>query len=307
MNARTINKRAIATGLLSVVLFSCSKDEGDKPGDMNIRPVTDSSSPYISVVFDYQPAPGQFVNESSVGTPAAAQKIIGGTASLLHLGAFGGYVVFGFDHSILNKNGADLAIYGNPVKPPVELSEPGIVMVSQDVNGNGKPDDAWYELAGSEYNAATTIKHYKVTYYNPGGKTDVPWKDSRGGSGKVMINTFHDHSYYPLFAANQDSVIFEGTLLKSTFGLVPGTDTYVNTGFGWGYADNWATDAVKDPFATNLFNALDIAWAVNENGQAVTLPAIDFVKVYTGQQDKGNDTIGEISTEIRGAEDLNMR
>lgn len=305
MYVTRITKEVLATGLLAAMLCSCSKDEADKPGDAIIRPITDSSSPYISVVYDYQPAPGQFVNES-IGTPQAAQQLIGGTSALLHLGAFGGYVVFGFDHSILNKSGADLAIYGNPVKPPVELSEPGIVMVSQDVNGNGKPDDAWYELAGSEYKAAGTVRNYKVTYYNPGGVADVPWKDNQGGAGKVMINSFHNHAYYPLFAANQDSITFEGTRLKSTFGVMAGTDTHVNTGFAWGYADNWSTDAAKDPYATNLYNAMDISWAVNGNGEAVTLQAIDFVKVYTGQQDKGNDTVGEISTEIRGAADLNM-
>ncbi|SDH06503.1 hypothetical protein [Chitinophaga filiformis] len=296
----------ILTGLFAAVLVSCSKDDGGQPEDTGIRPITDSSSPYISVVYDYQPAPGQFVNET-IGTPAGAQKIIGGTAELLHLGAFGGYVVFGFDHSILNKSGADLAIYGNPVKPPVELSEPGIVMVSKDENRNGKPDDTWYELAGSEYGAATTIKHYKVTYYNPGGIKDVSWKDNQGRSGAVLINTFHNHSYYPLFAANQDSISFEGTLLKSTSGVLPGTTTYVNTGFAWGYADNWGTDAVKDPYATNLYNSFDLSWAVNSNGEAVSLSAIDFVKVYTGQQDKGDAAVGETSTEIRGAADLNMK
>lgn len=300
-----VSRIIILTGLLAAVLVSCSKDEGDQPEDTGIRPVTDSSSPYISVVYDYQPAPGQFVNES-IGTPAGAQKIIGGTAELLHLGAFGGYVVFGFDHSILNKSGADLAIYGNPVKPPVELSEPGIVMVSRDENRNGKPDDTWYELAGSEYTVVTTIKHYKVTYYNPGGIKDVPWKDNQGRSGAVLINTFHNHSYYPLFAANQDSISFEGTLLKSTSGVLPGTTTYVNTGFAWGYADNWGTDGVKDPYATNLYNSFDLSWAVNSNGEAVSLSAIDFVKVYTGQQDKGDAAVGETSTEIRGAADLNM-
>ena len=305
MYATRIIKGVLATGLLTATLCSCSKDEADKPGDSVIRPITDNSSPYISVVYDYQPAPGQFVNES-IGTPQAAQQLIGGTSSVLHLGAFGGYVMFGFDHSILNKSEADLALYGNPVKPPVELSEPGIVMVSQDVNGNGQPDDAWYELAGSEYGAATTVKHYKVTYYNPGGVADVPWKDNQGRAGKVMINSFHDHAYYPLFAANQDSITFEGTLLKSTWSVVPGTVTYVNTGFAWGYADNWGTDTAKDPYTTNGYNSLDISWAVKDNGEAATLPAIDFVKVYTGQQDKGNATVGEISTEIRGARDLNM-
>ena len=38
-------------------------------------------------------------------------------------------------------------------------SEPGIVLVSKDTNGNGLADDEWYELAGSEYNSPATTKN----------------------------------------------------------------------------------------------------------------------------------------------------
>jgi hypothetical protein len=271
----------------------------------SIRPVTGSSSKYISKIYNYLPAPGQFVNESS-GSPEGAQAIIGGTSSLLQLGAYGGYVVFGFDHSVVNSAGADLAIYGNAVKAPVAWSEPGVVMVSQDINDNGIPDDPWYELAGSEYNAATTIRRYRITYYNPKAIANVPWKDNQGRSGEVEINEFHHHNYYPAFADNQDSISFEGTLLKSTFGLLEGTSTYVNTAFAWGYADNYSTDAAKDPYETNRYNAFDLEWAVDNTGKAVQLRAIDFVKVYTGQNSKGSPVLGEISTEIAGAADLHM-
>lgn len=42
-----------------------------------------------------------------------------------------------------------------------------IVMVSYDTNMNGKPDDEWYELAGSEYYKPTTIHNYSITYTRP--------------------------------------------------------------------------------------------------------------------------------------------
>jgi len=271
-----------------------------------VRPVTGSSSKYISKIFDYQPAPGQWINES-VGTPDGAQNIIGGTSALVSLGAYGGYVVFGFDHSIVNQTGADLAIYGNPAKAPQEWSEPGIVLVSQDVNDNGIPDDPWYELAGSEYSAATTIKHYRITYYNPKATANVTWKDNQGHTGEVEINSFHQHSYYPSFAANQDSISFEGTVMRNTFSQLDGTAIFINTGFAWGYADNYATDATKDPYATNLYNAFDLDWAVDNGGKAIKLGAVDFVKIYTGQNHKGSAELGEISAEIRGAADLNMK
>lgn len=39
--------------------------------------------------------------------------------------------------------------------------------VMQDVNGNGLPDDTWYQLKGSEYGKEETIETYAVTYYRP--------------------------------------------------------------------------------------------------------------------------------------------
>lgn len=270
---------------------------------VSARPITGSSSKYISTVYGYLPAPGQFVNEDGLGSADAADGLIGGSDALVSLGAYGGYVIFGFDHSITNKNGHDLAIYGNALMPPWEWSEPGIVMVSRDVNGNGQPDDPWYELAGSEYHHAATRKQYTITYYNPKGTLDVPWKDNLGNTGSVQINPFHDHNYYPLFAANQDSISFSGTVLRNTFGIAPGTSIYINESFPWGYTDSWSSG---DDYGNNRYNAFDISWAVNGQGAAVALPYIDFVKVYTAQNNNGNTLLGEISTEIGGAADLNM-
>ncbi|MBW8686827.1 hypothetical protein [Chitinophaga rhizophila] len=269
-----------------------------------IRPVTDTSSRFISRVYEYLPAPGQFMGESA-GSLDGARSIIGDRTGLLSLGSFGGYVIFGFDHSIVNQAGADLAIYGNPLPAPRDWSEPGIVLVSRDENENGLPDDTWYELAGSEYKNASTIRNYSITYYNPRGMVNVPWKDNMGNTGVVEINEFHQHSYYPAFVANQDSLTFTGSRLPATFGEQDGI--YINRAFAWGYADNYATDATKDPYAVNRYNVFDLSWAVDRNGTVVSLRAIDFVKVYTGQNNKGYNLMGEVSTEISGAADLNMR
>lgn len=276
------------------LLASCSKKDKEAPATNNR---------YISKVYAYVPAPGQFINDSTWSTPGAIASITGGTEGHLCLGAYGGYVIFGFDHAVQNSDGADLAIYGNPVQPPTEWSEPGIVMVSRDANGNGLPDDEWYELAGSEYNNATTVKNYTITYYNPKTRADIAWKDNKGGAGVVEINNFHGQSnFYPLFIAAQDSVSFTGTLLKTTFTIQP-PSLYTSVAYTRGYADSWSTG---DNYATNRFNSLDIAWAVNSNGTAVNLPEIHFVKVYTGVNDKGSKQTGEISTEIAGAADMHM-
>ena len=101
---------------------------------------------------------------------------------MISLGAWGGYVVTGFDHSVDNSGGGvDLAIRGNPYS---YQSEPGVVWVAQDENGDGEPNDTWYELAGSEYDSAETIYDYSVTYYQPTrAQAAVVWRDNRGGGG----------------------------------------------------------------------------------------------------------------------------
>ena len=261
--------------------------------------ITSASTKYISKIFDYLPAPGQLINESS-GSPDQAQKLIGSTSNIISLGGFGGYLIFGFDHSVVNNNGNDLGIYGNPYGPPYDFSEPGVVMVSQDANGNGLADDEWYELAGSEYAKVTTIKNYEITYTNPKAFADVPWTDNLGKSGVVKINNYHKHNFYPEFVKNKESITFKGTLLPST---VSANGLITSKPFDFGYTDSYS---LGDDYKTNGYNSFDISWAVNSSGKKVSLKTIDFVKVYTGQNaDAG--FLGEISTEVRGAVDLGIK
>lgn len=75
----------------------------------------------------------------------------------MSLGAFGGYLVVGFDHSIENDGGYNIGVSGNSFDGS---SEPGIVWVMQDENGDGLPNDTWYELKGSEYGKPETTQDY---------------------------------------------------------------------------------------------------------------------------------------------------
>lgn len=260
---------------------------------------TPTSSKYISKIFGYVPAPGQLINETS-GTPAQAEKLIGSTSNIVSLGAFGGYIIFGFDHSVVNNTGYDLGIFGNPYGPPYDFSEPGVVMVSQDANGNGLADDQWYELAGSEYAKATTIKNYEITYTNPKAFADVPWTDNKGKSGVVKVNNYHKHNFYPEFAENQEKLTLKGTLLPST---VSNTGFTTSKPFAFGYTDSYS---LGDDYQAKGYNSFDISWAVDKDGKKVALKTIDFVKVYTGQNADGG-FLGEISTEVRGAVDLAIK
>ncbi|MEG0925784.1 cell surface protein [Chryseobacterium sp.] len=289
---------------------------------------TGTLSKYIAKVLDFRPAVGQFMNEIPEyvqGNTAAdmLQKanasLVGSNSTMLSLGGFGGYVVFGFDHTIPNLNGRDFkilgnAFFGNAANDPRSGScEPGIIMVAYDRNKNGKPDDnEWYEIAGSEYFKNTTTKDYSITYFKPndskapvpgndGWQTDIEyikWQDNLGNSGFKTKNTFHAQSYYPLWFSDA-SYGFTGTRLKDNFYDQSGTGTYwVGKSYDFGYADN----APNTDEASNI----DISWAVDRNGRYVKLPGIDFVRVHTGiNQEAG--WLGEVSTEVAGAYDLHFK
>lgn len=296
-------KKILFFSMVGLGLLGACKDDDVKPEDKGPvyvpRPVTATSSAYISKVFEFLPAPGQFVNSDGLGTPEGAQKLVGKNGSgTISLGGFGGYVVFGFDHSIVNGNGDDIAVYANAFEGS---SEPGIVMVMQDLNGNGLPDDTWYELAGSEYANSATTKNYRIIYYNPKKvATDVQWKDNKGNKGVVLANDYHtQYNYYPTFAKNQDSLVFEGTLLpnnKSTNNM----GWVILAAYKFGYVDNYS-----DEYKANRYNSFDISRAVDNKGNKVQLSAIDFVKVYSAMNlDAG--WLGEVSTEVSGAANISL-
>lgn len=283
-------------------------------------------SPYISKVYEYRPAPGQFVNtmpqyeagDSYDDMLRKVEESLSGTNDIMvSLGGFGGYVVFGFDHTVINHPGEkDFMILGNSY---YELSgsdrkggsaEPGIVMVSYDRNCNGIPDDDWYEIAGSEHSSPATIRNYSITYRRPdpdreiisqGPLVDINyivWEDSEGTCSSMPKNNFHRQEYYPAWVED-DALTFSGTRLADNGVDVSGTGTYyVLYCYDWGYADNHPNDYAD-------LNSFDISWAVDKDGMPVVLPGVDFVKVYTGINQYCG-WIGETSTEICRAQDLHI-
>ncbi|PKD18885.1 hypothetical protein APR41_17330 [Salegentibacter salinarum] len=264
------------------------------PYDLYSRPKTQSSSEFISEIIEYKPAPGQYINKN-FGSTEAAESIIGGKTNILSLGAWGGYVEFSFDHTIENREeDKDFVIYGNAMNGH---SEPGIVQVSFDENGNGLPDDTWYELAGSAHQEEETLLDYEVTYNNPGTHANVPWTDNRETQDSILVNSFNTQNYYPLFIQEEKAVSFNGTRVYP----VINQEGFVSVdALEWGYVDNF-----DENYDTYGGNAMEIDWAVDDQMNAVKLRGIDFVRVYTGALGNAG-WLGEISTEIKGASDLSM-
>lgn len=287
---------------------------------------SDGKSIGIHRVYEYCPAPGQFLNtmpeyeegdtRETVRQKAEDLLVEGGTISL---GAFGGYVVFGFDHMVENQPGKyDLQILGNSYLAEGGQTrdggscEPAVVYVSHDANGNGLPDDAWYELAGSEYGKVRTWRDYSVTYYRtpedhvatprPNSPvtdtTYIRWTDNEGGSGYLEMNAYHRQNYWPMWLGEEETITLSGVRLAPNTVDTKGDGSYfVQNTYPWGYADNQPNDSTACK--------LDIQWAVDANGNPANLPGVHFVKVQTAVL-QSNGWIGESSTEVAGAVDLHL-
>jgi hypothetical protein len=273
---------------------------------------------FASGVSDYLPAPGQYTNADFIGTPSAASTLVGTNRGMVSLGAYGGSVVLQFTTPIKNDPnnpyGVDFTIYGNPT---LTWSEPGIVQVMKDENKNGLADDTWYEIAGSDHYWNSTVKDYKVTYFNSGQNTavDIRWQDNQGNSGIIPANSFHRQTYYPrtdLFNnVPSDQYTLTGTRLQGQVDLsVPGVvNSYHRT---FGYADNTPVLSLSEKLPDNPYtstiegsggDAIDIGWAVDSSGKHVVLDEINFIRIYTGMNALVG-WLGEVSTEITGIRDV---
>ena len=277
------------------------------------RPKNGASQADWNKVFEYTPAPGQFINELKTGgfdgtqiNPESAVEYAKNrleNENWVSLGGFGGYIVVGFDHSISNTRSYDFGVIGNAFDGS---SEPGVVWVMQDENGNGFPDDTWYELAGSEHGKFETYRDYAVTYYRPTGTgMPVQWTDNYGGSGEVdYLAQFHDQDYYYPLWIGADSYTLTGTRLEARNYDQSGNGTYwVNPHYDWGYVDNFSPSDFNSSDKANLFR---ISNAVDFEGNPVKMNHIDFVKVQCAVNTKSG-WLGELSTEVCGFYDYTLK
>lgn len=268
------------------------------------RDITAESQAQVNRIYAYRPAPGAMINGYIIvgrGFPEGCTHEEACDTVLSHmrkqwmtsLGGWGGYLIAGFDHSIANSHGDyDLCIKGNPFQ---YQSEPGIIWVSQDENGDGQPNDTWYELAGSEYATPNWEADYAVTYYRPAQPySSVAWQDKHGEKSLIPYLSYWnpEPSYW------QDWM--EGETLTFTGSRLQSRHTYENgisklPSYPWGYADNDGSDNTATPIGkAGLFK---ISNARDWQGREANLAYIDFVKVQTAQTGY-TPNLGEISTEV---------
>jgi len=316
--------------------------------------------PWLSRVYEYHPAPGQFVNTlpiARMGEPVdsvlarchasicghidtVTQTFHGQTItridtvwaeSMITLGGYGGYVIVGFDHPVVNMHTWDFDILGNAFVSHQESqggsSEPAIVMVGVDVDGDGVPSEAdkWYELAGSEYHHPKTQHDYRITYYRPNESkprtpstvdpslidtTYIRWTSNDinpdSVSGYMSRVQYHMQPYWPLWLQGEETLTFEGAKLRCNaidLGDNEGNSYFVQYFFDWGYVDNLPNSPTRLPGVDGYNPGFKIDWAVDDQGSHVNLTHIDFIKIYNAVNQYCG-WLGETSTEVAGGVDF---
>ena len=302
-------KKYVVVALMSVLLIAC-KDSNDEPAPTPTDTYESVRLKNVEVV-DYSPAPGQFINEIPEYEAGDTKETMNQKATeslrngdLISLGAWGGSVTIKLSQSLPNVDGkSDFrvvgnSIYGNDASNAIRIgsSEPGIVLVMHDSNGNGLPDDEWFELCGNQtFNADD---NYQVTYYLPTANAAddqyVAWTASNGDNGYLNRTADHSQCYYPMWLNDAQTLTFTGRRLPNN-GVYNSVTNRFDLSCYNGYADAHPNNAEA--------SCLDIDNAIDCNGNKVYLESIDFIKIYTGVL-QVNGPLGECSTEVAAIEQI---
>lgn len=304
---------------LSLNVVSAGK-KGVKKTTINVINESKDYNPYITSIYDFNPAPGLFANDLYVAGNVKAdivRKALGrinetSVGYALDLGGFGGSIVIGFDHTVVNVAGQkDFRVYGGDLSDRMDPPAPGLIYVAYDKNKNGKPDeDEWYEIIGSQHAKENTIKNFKITYHKKAAGLPVvvagpndPFTDrehifceNNQAETYYLSRAKTRKDYYPLWAT-QNIAVFEGMRLNVNFSPArAGQTTLWNfTAPEWGYVNSVDPD-------------IDIDWAVDKNGKKADLPGIDFIKVVNCVSEPMGlcQQQSSMATKFSGAGDLHL-
>jgi hypothetical protein len=215
-------------------------------------------------------------------------------------GSAGGYWVWKVEHR------ESYLITGNPMS---NWSEPGVVLVMEDNNHNGVPDEIWYELKGSDDDASSAYKslvtrRYSLSYFNGGGAGYVNeygqtirgifWVDCKGRTGRIPGGWPGE---WGVPGSDNEQVTYTGTLLRDDGQIATGSYGGLDN-FKWGYVDS--AGIYQD------WNRFYVSNAIRADGTPVTLTDVRFIKVQTAAFRYGG-IFGDISTEIKNADFMGLQ
>lgn len=295
--------------------------------------VGEEVSPFVVTVLEFAPAPGQFVNhpafsdpKRAIGPPSGGGTSAPNNTSVVSLGGFGGSIVLGFDHTIvddaLNPFGMDAIVFGNAYwvggNANRHWAECATIEISLDQNENGLADDTWYLIPGSHITDPTS--QFVIEQWDddiddkslpPDDELWIPAGDSgtweteafmlpgavfgspvvtNPQSGGPIEGVFGYAEYSPtliLGDVNADNVIDDPFIPPEKFYTVPDDPLRVGMTPGSGGGD-----------------AFDIAWAIDPiTGDAAELPGFDFIRL-TSAVNSVSPLLGEKSAEIDAVADV---
>lgn len=244
-------------------------------------------------VIDYQPALGNEVsiNAKNVGGDLAHAiseanlKLRKSGKTLVHLGSFGGYATFEFDHAVLNlKNRYDFQVLRDVSNRYSGLADV-VVWVSRD-NKN------WYRLR-SQYDSIPYSGSYAegpngaaVNGDKTGFSSDDKylWKVSTGGEVKIPVKTNETELVPQWIGQTWKSLKYDGYLLKKQCkveAIYDETDPAILVDYRMVDFSKRAYNTPPAGEQPNFFG-MDIDWAVDHEGHPVALNSIKYVKVATG-------------------------
>lgn len=310
---RFSNYRQCLFLMATMIASACGSDNTDEePTPIPEPDITPTGRRITVTVLDYSPAPGQFVNQIPEYESGDTQETIKAKATtmlnngdMITLGSWGGSVTLKLGEPIDNKPDAqDFRVLGNSVYAGITSdnsyygsAEPGIILVMSDSNGNGLPDDTWYELSGDMTDEGQP--EYTVTYHRP--TTDatndnyIYWQSTSGDNGYINRNSdYHTQDFFPMWLPANETMTFSGRRLPDNGLYNTETGRFDLTCYN-GYADSHPNNMPG--------SCIDLDSAIDKQGNHVSIISIDFIKIYTGVL-QSNGPLGECSTEVAGIEVL---
>ncbi|MDR0597219.1 MAG: hypothetical protein LBG14_01785 [Treponema sp.] len=232
---------------------------------------------------------GTFVSPPPLRNFAPGQFTDGGSGYGWSLGSIGGYMVWTVDHQ------PSYEIKGNPFGT---WCEPGVVWMQEDNNGNGLPDETWYELPGGDdddpYQKNRITRRYAITWFRGDGTVEQHrsqsnrnrvsyWVDSKGRTGMLDPGAFPGSEW----GVTGNWVAYTCTLLRDDGNI--GTSNY--------------SDLVAEYYVDASYTTFPVSKAMRADGTPANLTAVKFIKVQTARFRYGG-IFGEVSTEVKYADGL---
>jgi hypothetical protein len=265
-----------------------------------------AEDPWADAVVSYNaidPNPGFETPEKALGEPSGGTVYAADNSSVHSIGrpgaAPGSYITLRFDTPVTddpaNPMGLDAIVYGNTAwtggDPYRKWTEPGLIEISEDVNGNGLADDPWYRIPGSRDLNSGVLPEGMA---NP----DPPL------AGNVLNpntdGTEYDWGYCELTPTQKkylDNYVRPDNPFET--GLTP------RSGGGDAFDIAWAVDAAGDPAGITQFDFIRIsAFIAMTNGPfGYITPEIDAVADVAPDIDTDGDGIlDEYETRVAGTD-----